>query len=98
MPALPFADRSFGLALCSHFLFLYTANLSLQFHLDAVQEMMRVADEARIFPLLDADAQPSAYLDDVLSFCARSGWTARVVAVDYEFQKGGNQVLQITGT
>jgi ubiquinone/menaquinone biosynthesis C-methylase UbiE len=32
LPSLPFDEKEFDLALCSHFLFLYTDNLSLEFH------------------------------------------------------------------
>jgi hypothetical protein len=96
LPALPFPDRCFDLALCSHFLFLYADNLSLQFHVHCVRELMRVAGETRIFPLLDANARPCAYLDAVLSYCATNKWTARVLTVPYQFQKGGDQMLQIT--
>jgi hypothetical protein len=52
LPSLPFADGSFDLAVCSHFLFLYSEQLGEQFHEDAVLELCRVADEVRIFPVL----------------------------------------------
>src|SRR4029077_20779231 len=51
LPALPFADRSFGLALSSHFLFLYTEQFDESFHCSSIADMGRVADEVRIFPL-----------------------------------------------
>jgi hypothetical protein len=43
LPALPFADASFDLALCSHFLFLYSDHLSYEFHRVTVLDMLRVA-------------------------------------------------------
>ncbi|MCL4261960.1 MAG: hypothetical protein KJ069_02025 [Anaerolineae bacterium] len=46
LPHLPFADGEFGLALCSHFLFLYSEQVSLDFHITAVREMVRVAGGA----------------------------------------------------
>ena len=52
LPTLPFADRSFDLALSSHFLFLYTEQFDESFHSSSIAEMGRVADEVRIFPLL----------------------------------------------
>jgi hypothetical protein len=52
LPNLPFRDGAFDLSLCSHFLFTYSNVLSLEFHLDAIQELCRVASEARIFPLI----------------------------------------------
>jgi hypothetical protein len=62
LPHLRFADGAFDLALCSHLLFLYSDTLSLGFHLSAVEEMARVADEVRVFPLLGAYGAPSPHL------------------------------------
>src|SRR5687768_14967529 len=45
LPALPFADGEFDLALCSHLLFLYAEQLSFEFHVASVIEMARVARE-----------------------------------------------------
>src|SRR5574340_180349 len=45
LPDLPFRDREFDIALSSHFLFLYTDNLSYDFHLQSIREMLRVARE-----------------------------------------------------
>jgi hypothetical protein len=59
LPALPFADASFELALSSHFLFLYTTQLGEAFHRAAIREMCRVANEVRIFPLLALGGKPS---------------------------------------
>ena len=39
LPSLPFDDGAFDLALCSHFLFLYRAQLDQPFHLAAMREM-----------------------------------------------------------
>lgn len=52
LPSVAFADQSFDLALCSHFLFLYTEHLPEAFHRSAIFELCRVAREVRIFPCL----------------------------------------------
>lgn len=66
LPVLPFADHQFDLSLSSHFLFLYNDNLSLEFHLQAINEMLRVSKEVRIFPsLLDVNAIRSLYVNEV---------------------------------
>lgn len=52
LPCLSFSANQFDLALCSHLLFLYSDHLDLDFHINSVREMCRVAREARIFPLL----------------------------------------------
>lgn len=95
LPIVPFPDQSFDLALSSHFLFLYSDNLSLDFHLAAIREMLRVAREVRIFPLLDANARPSVHLPGVLD--AFRAFQPQVVRVNYEFQRGGNQMLKLCG-
>jgi hypothetical protein len=95
LPKLPFEDRSFGLALCSHLLFLYSDHFSEQFHLDSVAELCRVADEVRIFPLLTLATRLSPYVDAVMQAAERSGRKARIEQVPYEFQRGGNQMLRI---
>src|SRR5262245_18250979 len=67
LPALSFADGQFDLALCSHLLFLYTEQLSLEFHLAAIRELCRVAREVRIFPLLALDCKLSPYVAPIRS-------------------------------
>lgn len=95
LPHLPFQDNTFDLALSSHFLFLYTDILSLDFHTKAIQEMLRVAKEVRIFPLLNLNNQKSPYVDEIIrSF--NSQYQSKILPVDYEFQKGANEVLKIT--
>jgi hypothetical protein len=97
LPRLPFSDRSFDLALCSHFLFLYSAQLSLQEHIDAVREMCRVAGEVRIFPLMSLSGNPSPHLRPVMAAITEMGLIANVELVPYEFQKNANQMLRING-
>ena len=62
LPLLRFEDKAFGLALCSHFLFLYTDLFSPAFHVDSIVEMCRVANEVRIFPLLSLGSSPSRHI------------------------------------
>ncbi len=93
LPDLPFPDNEFDLSLCSHFLFLYTDNLSYVFHVDAIKEMLRVSKEVRIFPLLDVNASKSPYLEKVLSDFKEMEIVIR--KVNYEFQIGGNELLVI---
>jgi hypothetical protein len=95
LPALPFADASFDLALCSHFLFLYSSHLSEAFHRAAVLEMCRVARDVRIFPLLALGGGRSPYVDSIADDLRSSGHDVRVRDVAYEFQRGGNQMMHI---
>ena len=95
LPDLPFGANSFDLVLSSHFLFLYSTALDLEFHLTAVREMLRVGAEARIFPLLDLDGQPARHVDPLCAQLRAEGFLAERVPVAYEFQKGGNEMLRI---
>lgn len=95
LPLLPFGDNEFDLALCSHLLFLYTDNLSLEFHLRSLEELCRVSNEVRIFPLLDVNANRSIYVDRVIEFLRTEKRDVNEVKVAYEFQKGGNMMLRV---
>ena len=95
LPELPFSDATFDLALCSHFLFLYTTQLGESFHLRAVREMCRVAKEVRIFPLLALGAVPSPFVEPVMAEFERNGFSVSIERVPYEFQRGGNRVMRI---
>lgn len=95
LPDLPFTGNSFDLALCSHFLFLYTEHFSLEFHIQSVKELLRVAGEARIFPVLTLAGDRSPYLEPMRDYFNTSGCVAHIVQVEYELQKGGNEMLQI---
>lgn len=95
LPVLPFKSHSFNLALCSHFLFLYSANFSFEFHRKAIAELLRVAKEVRIFPVLDYNAELSPYLQPIMEQLKRAGQEATLETVPYEFQRGGNQMLRI---
>jgi hypothetical protein len=96
LPTLPFRDGTFDLALSSHFLFLYSAHLSLDFHLAAIRELCRVASEVRVFPVLTLAREPSPHLNALIDALARDGWAARLERVGYEFQRGGNMMLRCT--
>jgi hypothetical protein len=96
LPALPFDDGAFDLALCSHFLFLYSQQHDQAFHLASMRELCRVAREARVFPLLALGAQPSPHLGPVAAALEADGFEVSVARVPYEFQRGGNQMLRAT--
>jgi len=63
LPRLPFADDEFNLTLVSYFLFAYQDRLGYEFHRESILEIMRVTiDEARIYPTVTFEAQPSEYI------------------------------------
>jgi len=95
LPALPFADQSFDLALCSHFLFLYSDQLGEPFHDTAVLELARVAREVRIFPLLALGGAQSPFVPTLTASLRKSGYAVTLERVPYEFQRGGNEMMRI---
>ena len=95
LPSLDFTDRSYDLALCSHFLFLYSQQCDRDFHLAAIQEMLRVSREVRIFPLLTLMQETSPYLDDAIDKFSKLGYSVAIEPVDYELQPGANKMLKI---
>jgi hypothetical protein len=95
LPQLPYGERVFDLALCSHLLFLYTAQLGEAFHLAAVRELARVAGEIRIFPLLALGGERSPLVDSVAGACRTEGADVTIERVPYEFQRGGNEMMRI---
>lgn len=96
LPQLDFTDNQFDIALCSHFLFLYSRQFSLDFHINSIVELCRVAREVRIFPLLELGSTQSRHLDKTCKTLTDLGYQTTIKTVDYEFQKGGNQLLEIT--
>jgi hypothetical protein len=96
LPNLPFPDDRFALALCSHMMFLYSHVLDLDFHVAALTEVLRVAAEARVFPLLTLDGDLSPHLTPAMAALEKRGLVPEIVEVPYEFQKGGNRILRIT--
>jgi len=96
LPTLDFTNQAFDLALCSHFLFLYSEHFSLDFHIQSIIELGRVAQEVRIFPLLELGTRKSRHLGEVIECLSELGYECVVEKVAYEFQKGGHEMLRIS--
>lgn len=90
---LDFEENSFELGLSSHFLILYS-KLGLDFHIKSISEMLRLCKEVRIFPLLNLNAEKSEVLDDIIEYF-NNEYEIVIETVDYEFQKGGNEMMKI---
>ncbi|MGJ3239095.1 MAG: SAM-dependent methyltransferase [Anaerolineae bacterium] len=98
LPALPFADAQFELALCGNFLFLYDSHFSLDFHLDAVRELCRVAQEVRIFPIHGLQNTLAEQVRPVEEALRAEDWQVERVTVPYQFRQGSNQMLRLWRT
>jgi hypothetical protein len=95
LPQLEFVDDSFDLALCSHFLFLYSAQVDYDFHRASIFEMLRISREIRIFPLLTLMLKRSPHLDPLIKDLTAHGYWVTIQKVSYELQRGGNEMLVV---
>ena len=93
LPILPFDNRAFDLAVCSHYLFLYTEQVSQDEHILSIKELCRVATEVRIFPLLTLDNLKSRHLKPVLSALKELGLNFSIKMVPYQFTKSSQSLL-----
>jgi hypothetical protein len=94
LPRLPFADGAFRLVLSAYLLFAYPDHLDEADHERGLAELLRVArEEVRVFPLIDTAYVRYPPLDDLRRRLAAGGADSEVRRVDYEFQRGGNEVL-----
>jgi len=94
LPKLPYEDSKFDLALCSHYLFLYSDHVNQEQHILSMRELCRVASEVRVYPLLSiGNNEESPYLEPVISDLSRSGIEVSLLPVEYEFQKGATKML-----
>ena len=95
LPKLSFKHKQFDLALCSHYLFLYSEHINLEQHVESIRELCRVAYEVRIYPLLSLDGQLSPHLEGVISELREIGLACSIENVEYQFQKGATQMLVV---
>src|SRR6266478_9073537 len=96
LPRLSFADGEFDLTLVSYFLFAYQERLGYEFHRDSILEIMRVTrSEARIYPTVTFEAQPSEYIPLLRSDPALRCFAFREIKTDFEFLVNSNSFLKV---
>lgn len=97
LPTLPFKNEEFDILLSAHFLFTYAERLDYEFHINTIEELLRISKkEVRIFPLVDLEGKRYEHLDKVISYLTEKGYVAEEVKVSYEFQANANSMLLIT--
>jgi SAM-dependent methyltransferase len=98
LPDLPFPDSRFDLVLCSHLLFTWADPLDLEWHADAVEELLRVArGELRLYPLVRRGRGESVpFLPTLREHVRAAGheWSEQVV--DFRFQRRAGVMARIT--
>ncbi|ULT59477.1 class I SAM-dependent methyltransferase [Neobacillus drentensis] len=96
LPSLPFKDGEFDVLLSAHFLFMYADRLDYEFHINTLDELLRVTkEEIRIFPLVDLEGKRYEHLDKIISYLTETGCSVEEVKVPYEFQVNANSMLKI---
>ena len=95
LPNLSFNDKSFDLALCSHYLFLYSEHVDLEQHIASIEELSRVSREVRIYPLLSLNGEESPHLKEVILALSTTELSCSIENVGYQFQKGATQMLVV---
>jgi hypothetical protein len=63
-----------------------------------MRELCRVATEVRIFPLLALGGELSPFVAGCVQSLREAGHHVSIEKVPYEFQRGGNEMMRITGT
>jgi SAM-dependent methyltransferase len=99
LPNLPFADGTFSLVLCSHFLFLYAEQFGLEFHKQAIAELMRVTrkgGQIRIYPLQALNWEPFAQLDELLTFTRANGGNVQLLPSKLPFIPKKSDFIRIS--
>ncbi|HET7580501.1 MAG TPA: class I SAM-dependent methyltransferase [Bacillales bacterium] len=98
LPSLPFASETFSLILCNHFLFLYEEQFNLDFHVAAIQELLRVCQkggEVRIYPLVGFDGKRYVQLNDLQKRLEHQGVDVSYENTDFRFLKEATQILKL---
>ena len=86
------SDQQFDLALCLHQLF---NEDDLDYQVKTLFELCRIAEEVRIFPLLNANGELTPSLGPVMQALQENNFGVEVREVPFEFRNGGNAMLRI---
>lgn len=100
LPHLAYDDRSFDILLSSHLLFVYDDRFDYAFHKASVFEMLRIAKEVRIFPLVDYKNSRENEAENFSPHLYRlindlEGYECEIVKVGFEFQPRAGYMLKI---
>lgn len=96
LPRLPFLGCEFDLTLVSYLLFAYQDRFDYDFHRNSILEIMRVTrGEARIYPTVTFEAQPSEYIPMLQSDPALQEFEFKKAETDFEFLVNSNSYLRV---
>jgi len=98
LPSLPFDNDTFSLILCNHFLFLYQEQFDLTFHLEAIEEMIRITEKGgsiRIYPIVDFKYQMYPQLDELMDSLKKQDVCSKICETNFRFLPSAYHFLQI---
>lgn len=95
LPKLNFADESFNLVLMHHYLFSLSDQLSVSYHLQAIEELLRIASEVRIFPLTTIKGKLSPYVGGIIAKLQEQSYGVEIRSISFKIQDKGNAMLRI---
>lgn len=84
------------LGLCSHLLFLYSAQLDADTHWAWLMAMLSKVTELRVYPLVRLDGAASEHLAPMQARLADAGYRVRLQPCSYRVQRHAYHYLQIT--
>jgi hypothetical protein len=112
LPNLPFADKSFDIALSSYLLFFYAdtkdggvideSTFDYDFHIASILELIRVTkNEIRIYPLCapnvnDSQSKAKIFVDKIISDLNSRKIKTEIVPVKYKDVRGAETMLRLT--
>jgi hypothetical protein len=81
----------------SYLLLAYQDRFDYEFHRDSILEIMRVTrGEARIYPTVTFEVQPSEYIPMLQSDPALQAFRFAEIETDFEFLVNSNSFLKVT--
>ncbi len=92
---LPFPHSFFDYALSAHHFFSIMAPQTVDYHVETIEALARVAKDVRIFPLVDAQGTPSELLGPVILALQKKNFGIEVRKVGYHLQPHGDAMLRI---
>ncbi|EKN68151.1 hypothetical protein P9E76_18350 [Schinkia azotoformans] len=98
LPFLPFDNDTFALVFCNHFLFLYREQFDYKFHLDAINEMIRITQKGGsilIYPLVDFKDGIYPHLNKLIDDISEIGINIKINKTEFRFLPSATNFLTI---
>ena len=98
LPFLPFDNDTFSLVFCNHFLFLYREQFDYKFHLDAINEMIRITQKGGsilIYPLVDFKDGIYLHLNKLIDDISEIGINIKINKTEFRFLPSATNFLTI---